>query len=158
MDREAMQAHRVFRVFRGFVEKWGRKVTLAVKALKETWVPRAQPVLWVRPAQPDLREMPGHRVLEGFPDQPDLPVQLEPWGRREQPAHRAFRVKLVRLELKGLKDVREMKAQPEPMGQQEQREQPAQPEPMGQRERQVQPEPMAQREPRDLPVLPGLQV
>lgn len=105
--------------------------------------------------------MPGHRVLEGFPAQPDLPVQLEPWGRREQPAHRAFWVKLVRLELKGLKGVREMKAQPEPMGQ---REQPAQPEPMGrqgrqeQRERQVQPEPMAQREPRDLPVLPGLQV
>ena len=152
MDREAMQAHRVFRVFRGFVEKWGRKVTLAVKALKETWVPRAQPVLWVRPAQPDLREMPGHRVLEGFPDQPDLPVQLEPWGRREQPAHRAFRVKLVRLELKGLKDVREMKAQPEPMGQ---RERPAQPELMEQQEQREQP---VQREPRDLPVLPGLQV
>ena len=111
--------------------------------------------------------MPGHRVLEGFPAQPDLPVQLEPWGRREQPAHRAFRVKLVRLELKGLKGVREMKAQPEPMERQErqaqpepmeQRERQAQPEPMGQQEQQVQPEPMEQREPRDLPVLPGLQV
>ena len=96
--------------------------------------------------------MPGHRVLEGFPAQPDLPVQLEPWGRREQPAHRAFRVKLVRLELKGLKGVREMKAQPEPM---EQRERQAQPEPMGQQEQQGRP---VQREPRDLPVLPGLQV
>ena len=36
MDREAMQDLREFRVFRGFVEKWGQKVILAVKVLKET--------------------------------------------------------------------------------------------------------------------------
>ena len=35
-DREATQALKAFRVFKGFVEKWGRKVIPAVKVLKET--------------------------------------------------------------------------------------------------------------------------
>lgn len=34
MDREATLALKVFREFRGFVERWGRKVIPAVKDLK----------------------------------------------------------------------------------------------------------------------------
>ena len=70
-----MQAHREFRVFRGFVEKWDRKVIPDVKALKETWVLRVLPVRWVLLALSALREMPALRVPEESPVLPDPPAQ-----------------------------------------------------------------------------------
>lgn len=73
MAREAMQALRVFKVFREFAGTWGRKETLAVKVRKVTEVLRALPVLWVLLARQDLREMPAPRVLEGFPV-PQVPL------------------------------------------------------------------------------------
>lgn len=66
MAREAMQALRVFKVFREFAGTWVRKETPAVKVRKVTEVLRAPPVLWGLPARQDLREMPAPRGLEGF--------------------------------------------------------------------------------------------
>ena len=73
MAREVMPALRVFKVFREFAGTWVRKETPAVKVRKVTEVLRALPVLWVLSARQDLREMPGHRVLEGFPV-PQVPL------------------------------------------------------------------------------------
>ena len=75
MDREATPALKVFREFRGFVERWGRKATPAVKDLKGIYVPRARPDLRGRPDQLDLREMPDPRALEAFPVPQGPPVQ-----------------------------------------------------------------------------------